>query len=53
MSGNINTELNTIKLQEQQVSGQQVSEQSASGKPNTVFDPVSELLKKKRVPEAK
>lgn len=49
MSGNINTELNTIKLQEQQVSGQQVSEQSASGKPNTVFDPVSELLKKKRV----
>lgn len=49
MSGNINTELNTIKLQEQQVSGQQVSQQSASGKHNTVFDPVSELLKKKRV----
>ncbi len=56
MSGSINTELNTVKVQEQPVSASMASEQAASSKVNTVFDSAaSEVHKKKRVltPEQK
>lgn len=48
MSGNINTELNTVKVQEQNVSSSSVS-QSSSSKVNTVFEAATEVVKKKKV----
>lgn len=48
MSGNINTELNTVKVQEQNVSSSSVS-QSSSSKVNTVFEAATEVVKKKNV----
>ena len=48
MSGNINTELNTVKVQEQNVSSSSVS-QSSSSKLNTVFEAATEVVKKKNV----
>ena len=48
MSGNINTELNTVKIQEPSVSSSSVS-QSSSSKVNTVFDSATEVVKKKKV----
>ncbi len=48
MSGNINTELNTVKVQEPSVSSSSVS-QSSSSKVNTVFEAATEVVKKKKV----
>lgn len=50
MAGNINTEMNTVKVQEQSAaSASSGTQQSASSKPNTVFETVPELNKKKKV----
>lgn len=50
MAGNINTELNTVKVQEQTAaSASSGTQQSASSKPNTVFETAPELTKKKKV----
>lgn len=50
MAGNINTEMNTVKVQEQTAaSASSGTQQSASSKPNTVFETAPELNKKKKV----
>lgn len=50
MAGNINTELNTVKVQEQTAASSSAgTQQSASSKPNTVFETTPELNKKKKV----
>lgn len=50
MTGNINAEMNTVKVQEQTAaSASSGTQQAASSKPNTVFETVPELNKKKKV----